>query len=127
MQRLSHKIKRANLPWYRRSLVSAGRASSAQKYPQHRYGPLYLGSILLLTKLGGEEDTLHPQALLAPRFCLEGLQKAPGMAEIISFPHAAITHVLTPMCRAACNSCSVLHRGWDKKLEVIGAFHHLQA
>lgn len=53
----------------------------------------------MLTELEGEEDTLHPQALLAPRFCLEGLHKAQGMAEITSSPRAAITHVLTPMCR----------------------------
>lgn len=53
----------------------------------------------MLTELRGEEDTLHPQALLAPRFCLEGLQKAQGMAEITSSPHAAVTQLLTPMCR----------------------------
>lgn len=55
------------------------------------------GSILVLTELGGEEDTLHPQALLAPRFCLEGLHKA-WLKSITSSPHAAITHVVTPTC-----------------------------
>lgn len=36
--------------------------------PTYRNGSLHFGSILVLKELGGEEDTFHPQALLALRF-----------------------------------------------------------